>query len=108
MKKQNSRIFSGFIGITCAVAAFIFFSIAAGGLVELSKDVGLALWLKEVLLYSFSNKFAYKLVASLVIGFGAYFATNMILYSKAMKAKKASRATRVIFTQNDPTVGKSA
>lgn len=81
MKKQ----FSILIGSAVAAASLALLSIAANGLVEISPDVGMFQWAREAVLYALLNKLAQKLVASFVLGIGAYLISRVVWNARNSK-----------------------
>ena len=73
---------------------------------QLSPEVGVFRYLQEVVVYAFTNKFAYKFAACLFLGLGGSFVSGMISYGKQAKMRKRARATRVQF-QSQPESKKS-
>lgn len=108
MKKKNTRTNSVLVGTIAAVLAFVAISAFAGGIVTISREVGAWRWLLDQVSYAFFNKFAMKMVASLAVGFSAYFVSRMIEYGKVVKSKKRVRTTAVRFTPDDTGVGRTA
>ncbi|MEM1485311.1 hypothetical protein V6615_10595 [Oscillospiraceae bacterium PP1C4] len=108
MKKNIQNTKSLVIASTVAAASFIVLTVFASGLVEFSYEVGMLRWMRDLLIYSFANKFGYKLIASSVLWVAVYFATTMVYYSKTVKAKKRARTTKICFTPTDSGVGRIA
>lgn len=98
MKKKNTHTTSLTASFLAAVVAFIALSVFANGLVVVSPDVGFFSWLRDVLTYGIGYKFVYKLAASVVIGFVAYFAATMIAYHRYCNARRRLKTTTVRFT----------
>ena len=88
-------------GVIVAAAAFIALSFLAGGMIEISRDVGMLRWLRDVAVYLFVNKFAEKLFASILLGAGVAFVSGMIAYGKASRKYRSSRTTRVRFSAEE-------
>ena len=110
MKTMTNKSNTLLTGSLFAVAAFILLSVFADGLVEFSRDVGFVPWLLDVLVYSFFNKLAYKLVASVAIGGTACFVSSMIAYGKSVRQKRSTRAAAVRFqtAAGDSEIGRTA
>ncbi len=108
MKKSNKMPNPSVTACIVAVAAFVTLTFLAGGLVEFSHDAGSLRWVRDLLIYSFANKLWYKLAASLVLGFVAYFVSAMVAYGKTIKAKKRAKATRVHFPPAESGFGRTA
>lgn len=88
-------------GVIVAAATFIALSFLAGGMIEISRDVGMLRWLRDVAVYLFVNKFAEKLFASILLGAGVAFVSGMIAYGKASRKYRGSRTTRVRFSAEE-------
>ncbi len=83
-------------GLLAGATALILLSVFAGSLVEVSPEVGTLTWLVETAAYALVNKLPQKVLASLVVALCAGFASSMIAYGKATRAKR-SRAVRPRF-----------
>lgn len=108
MKVKRKIVRPSVIASMTAVAVFALLSVLAGGLVEFSQEVGLLRWLRDVLVYSLTNKLAYKLSASILFGLVAYFASSMIAYSRSLKNRRHVQATRVSFKPTDSGMSRIA
>ena len=106
MKKKQKSMSAFTVGCITAVVSFVLLSIFAGGLVSFSPEVGVFRYLQEVVVYAFTNKFAYKFAACLFLGLGGSFVSGMISYGKQAKMRTRARATRVQF-QSQPESKKS-
>ncbi|WP_195463919.1 hypothetical protein [Anaerotruncus colihominis] len=98
-RKNDNHTFR--TGVIVAAAAFIALSFLAGGMIEISRDVGMLRWLRDVAVYLFVNKFAEKLFASILLGAGVAFVSGMIAYGKASRKYRGSRTTRVRFAAEE-------
>ncbi len=107
MKKKQKSMSAFTVGCITAVVSFILLSIFAGGLVRFSPEVGIVRYLEEILVYAFTNKFAYKFVASLFLGMGGSFVSGMIAYGKQAKMRKRARAMKVQFQSDAKKSGMS-
>ena len=95
-------------GLLAGAAAFVLLSVFAGGLVEVSPQVGTLAWLAETAAYAFVNKLPQKLVASLVVAVFAGFASSMIAYGKAVRARRAKAAHLRFDAGSGPDLTKTA
>lgn len=91
MSKKNKKVCAGRVGVMFGIGTFVALSFLAGGLIEVSHDVGFFRWLTDFTVYTFTNKLVYKLIASFAIGGFASFAASMVAYGKAIKQHKVER-----------------
>ncbi|WP_303899643.1 hypothetical protein [Anaerotruncus colihominis] len=109
MKNRKNKNHTFRTGAIVAAAAFIALSFLAGGMIEISRDVGILRWLRDVAVYLFVNKLVEKLFASIMLGIGVAFVSGMIAYGKASRKYRGSRTTQVRFaTEESPGVEKTA
>lgn len=109
MKKKNRNRSSVKVGAIAAVAAFALFTfLAGGGLVEVSREVGIAKWIATSAAYMFVNKLGVKLVAALAVGAVSAFVNSMIAYGVSSGSRRHARTTRVDFSVDDGEIGKTA
>ncbi len=95
-------------GLLAGFAALVLLSILAGSLVEVSPDVGTLAWLAETAVYALVNKLPEKLAASLVVALFAGFASSMIAYGKASRARGSRPARPRFDSRPGPDLTKTA
>lgn len=101
MKKRKNENPTFRIGVIVTAVAFIALSFLAGGMIEISRDVGMLRWLRDITAYLFVNKFVEKLFASILLGVGVSFISGMIAYGKSSRKYRGSHTTRVRFAPEE-------
>lgn len=91
MKKRVRKSHTVRTGVLFGVGTFVALSFLAGGLIQISHDVGFFQWFADMLYYTITNKLIQKLIAAFVVGGFAAFVSSMIAYGKAIKHNKVQR-----------------